>query len=165
MSVNIDFALSFKADEQGAGDLGVPRKPHILEFLKAYASGTGTNQFDLIWSDERTLVATTDSLDVVGGITDAFGVAISMAKLTGFLIWNKSTTTGYDLIVGNGTNPIVTGLFNAAADRIKVKPGGLLLWLSPVDGVAVAAGASDVLKIDSGSNTITYQVILLGRSA
>ena len=165
MSVNVDFSFALSADEQGSGDLGTPRKLHALSFLKSFASGTGTDQFDLVWSDERTVTGVSETLDLVGTLTDAFGTVISGAKLCGIIVWNKARTAGYELILGAAASPVFTGLFGASTERIKVRPGGLFVWLSPVDGATLVAATADGLKVDPGANTITYQIALLMRSS
>ena len=55
----------------------------------------------------------------------------------------------------------------AAGDIVNVDPGGIMLLTSPVDGWAVGAGASDVLRIANGAavNAITYDIVVWGTSA
>ena len=128
------------------------------------ANGTSANQGDLIWWDTRSAAASADALDLAGGLTNAFGSALTFAKVKGISIHNKATTSGYKLAIGaNGA-----GLANWVAsvgDIVNLGPDGLFLLWSPVDGYAVTGTSADILQIDPGANTIAYDIVIIGTSA
>ena len=69
---------------------------------------------------------------------------------------------GDDVEIGGGANPVTA--FHAAADVESVKPGGILVWIAP-DGAAVAAGASDILRMVASAGTVPRRAIVFGRSS
>ena len=109
-------------------------------------------------------MATTLALDLAGGLTDIEGVAITMVEVTGITIKNKSTVSGEILIVGAGSNPLLNWI-KATGDAVHIGPSGILHITSPIDGYAITASTGDILTIDSGAATISYEYIIHGRSA
>lgn len=129
------------------------------------ATGTGSNQADKMWYDTRTLAATSEDLDLAGSLVDVFGNTVTFAKIKAIIIHNKSTTATENLAVGGAAaNQFINWLANAS-DIVNVGPDGILFLWSPIDGYAVTAGSGDLLKIDAGSDTITYDIIIIGTSA
>jgi hypothetical protein len=175
MAVASRISIMVRALESQSRDLGLASLPHLLEYPTAavnsgspeFATGTGDYQFDRVWSDERTLTATSEELDLAGVLTSQLdGSAITFVEIGGILIYNSSTTAALT-VGGAASNQAYVGLFAAATERIKVGPLGEVAWVSPIDGggLTVTAGTGDKLKIDSGAATITYKIVLLGRSA
>jgi hypothetical protein len=137
------------------------RKKISYDIGQLFADGTGANQLDFVWSDRRTLAATSEEIDLVGGLVDSFGVAFSVAKLKFLAIINRSTTVGHNLEVGGASAAVP--IFSAANDEIIVPPGGKLIYVAPsLAGIAVTATSADLLKVDAGANTISYDIILGG---
>lgn len=176
MAVATRFQLALLALESLSNDLGVASMPHRLQYPPAslnsgspeYATGTTDNKFDTVWSDSRTLVATTDALDLRGGLTAAIGgAALAFVEVTGIVIVNKATVAASILKVGAGSNPAFSGLFGATGDIIVVPASGMFAWFAPLDGggLATTAGTADILTIDSVAATISYDIVIIGRSA
>lgn len=177
MAVASRISIMVRALESQQRDLGLSSLPHLLEYPTAavnsgspeFATGTGDYQFDRVWSDERTLVATSEDLDLAGVLTSQLdGSTVTFVEIGGIYIYNASTTAGPALTVGGAAaNQAYVGLFGAATERIKVGALGEFAWVAPLDGggLTVTAGTGDQLKIDSGAATITYRIVLLGRSA
>lgn len=138
-------------------------------FGDTMATGTGANQADQMWHDQRTLTAASEELDLSGGgavaLVDGFGDTLTFVKIRCVLIQNLNTTSGHDLTVGAAAATQFVGWFGAVTETTTVDPEGIMLQWSPSDGWAVGAGASDMLKIDAGANTITYNIVILGTSA
>jgi len=127
--------------------------------------GTTTDKADLLFHDERTLVGTSESLDLAGSLVDPFGNTLTFVEIVGIGIQVVTRTAGYILKVGGaGANDFINWVANAT-DIVQVGAGGQFLLTAPVDGYAVTAGTGDLLKIDSGANTIVYRIVLIGRSA
>ncbi len=177
MAVSTRINLMVRALESQVKDLGTASLPHLVEYPTAavnsgqqdFATGTGDYQFDRVWSDERTLTATSESLDLAGSLTSQLdGSTVTFVEVGGILIYNTATAAASVLIVGGAaSNQAYVGLFNAAADKIKVGALGMFAWIAPLDGggLTVTAGTGDILKVDSGAATITYRIAILGRSA
>lgn len=150
---------------------GVQERSSVLQHTIEYdsgeqTSGTTSGKQDRVWSDLQTVAAgVPDTWDLAGTLTSELnGATVTFVEITGMLIRNKSTTTGEYLEVGAGSNPFA-GWVKAAGDALIVGPGGMLVLTAPIDGLAVTSGTGDILTITSASGTITYDIVLLGRSA
>jgi len=177
MSVSTRVQFMMQCLELQARDLGNAQMAHRAEYptsavnsgLIEFGSGTGDNQFDRIWTDERTLSATSESLDLAGSLTSQLdGTTVTFVEVGGIWLYNTATSAASVLIAGGAaSNQAYVGLFGAAADKIKIGALGQLFWFAPLDGggLTVTAGTGDLLKIDAGAATITYRIALLGRSA
>jgi len=131
-------------------------------FSVTMESGTGDNQSNAVWFDERELVATSETLDLSGSLEDVFGTTLLFTKIKALYIKNTSETTTEIIAVGGAAaNQWDTWVANAS-DIVKVGPSGCLSLVNPIDGYVVTAGTGDNLKIDAGSDTITYQIIIIG---
>ena len=173
MSVETSLSILARFVQQTTEDLGTANKTHLFEFPGSlnpggnYASGTTDNKADQVWSDTRTLAAAADSLDLRGGLTDPLGgAALAFVEVRGLLIRNKGTAAADILLVGAGSNPAFAGLFGATGDIVKVPASGCLIWIAPLDtgGLTTTAGTADILYIDAGARTITYDIVILGVS-
>lgn len=130
------------------------------------ASGTGAGQADKIWHDERTLAASTsENLDLVGSLVDAFGATLTFARVRGLVVYASPANTNNVLVGGAAANAFVNWVGDAT-DVVAVRPGGLLTLFAP-DATAYAVGTGDQLKIaNSGAGTsVTYDIVVIGASA
>lgn len=165
MSVTANLTLKLSAREVATGDLRDATADHLWQQATAFESGTGATQCDRVWSDTRTAAASADTIDLLGTLTDITGATISFVDILGFGIRNKSSTTGENLTVGAGSNPWVDWV-GTSGDQVVIPPGGAFFWFAgTTDDVQPTAGTGDVLTIDPGSDSITYDLILFGRSA
>lgn len=148
-------------------DLATISAPLLKSLSISWDSGTGANQADKAWGDQRTLGASaTEDLDLAGVLTDEFGAVLTFVKLKAMLVYAAIANTNLVQV----TRPAVNGvpLFMAAGDGIALRPGALFLWFSPdVTGVAVTAGTGDLITFtNSGAGTgVTYDVMFIGTSA
>lgn len=129
-------------------------------------SGAGIAVADRKWSSlARSLGPSAgEDIDLAGVLTDAFGVVLTFARVKGIYVF---PTVG-NLNKINVSRPASLGVtpFLAAADALAVGAGGKFVWEDPA-GVVVGAGASDILRIDNaaGTNTVTYDIYVIGTSA
>jgi hypothetical protein len=165
MSVKTVLQVDIKATEARADDLGNAEKIHAFVKSLTMATGTSASQSDKVWSDRRSLAATTEELDLAAGLTGALGDSLTFAKVTLIAIHNRNTTAGEVLTLGGAAANGFETMFGAAGDKIKIGPNGWLILFSPVDGFAVTADTADLLKLDAGAATISYDIIIVGRSA
>lgn len=167
MTLSAKFVTSLVATLTNPLDLSTP--DDSLDYVKriTLANGTGANQGNMMWHDQRTLAASaTEDLDLAGSLTNAFGATQTFARIKAIIVYAATGNTNNV----NVTRPAANGvpLFLAAGDGIPVRPGGLFMWISPdATGVAVTAGTGDLLTFtnSAGSTSVTYDVILIGASA
>lgn len=173
MPQTAEILLRMKANQVGVNDFGGPNFTPKIEELLQLASGTGANQFDIPFFDERSIAASTDDdIDLAGVLTSAFGSTITMAEMVALLIINKpragSPANVSDLTIGGGSNPFL-GFLSGTTPKIgPIKPGGFLLLGSPhASGIGtVAAGTGDILRISNGAGGIAkVQLGILARTA
>jgi hypothetical protein len=104
------------------------------------------------------------SLDLAGGLTSVLdGSAISFAEVTFLAIRNKSTTAAEVIEVFGNANGVA--IIEDPTSVVVVPAGGWFVWAAPLAGVAITGGASDVLQLGAQSGTISYDLLIMGRSA
>lgn len=163
-TVKINGGVSVSVEE--SGDLSKKKRSNFaMDLAKSFGVGSALDECDVAWADERTLAATSEELDLAGGLTDDFGSAFSFAKVKVVAIRNLATTAGHVLEVGGAASNAFL-LLKAANDVDQIGPDGRRLFVEPsLAGKAVTASTADKLKIDSGANTITYQILIAGVKA
>lgn len=159
-----ELTIRHRATSTKTADTGTAPFTSLVEVVAQYPSGTTSGKQDLLWEDTGSLVATTVDIDLAGVLTDVFGAATSFVEITGLIIKNNTTTTAHTLTIGGGSNPWITWL-GATGDKVVIGPSGHISLGNPVDGYAVTAGTGDILRLDSGANTISYTIQILGRSS
>ena len=106
MSVNRRTFLRLLLAESAVEDMGSAVKTHTIEYpgdlhTGSYLTGTGDNQQDLVWTDRRTLTATSETLDLYAGL---FGGAAHTLKVSGGGIFHwEAPLDGGGLTVTNTT--------------------------------------------------------------
>lgn len=167
MALDTRLKLTLTAAQTSSLDLVSRSAPLSIAKSIALTNGTGANQSDLVWSDQRTVTASsTDSIDLAGSLTDAFGAALTFARIK-VLVVTAATANTNNVVV---TRPAANGvpLFSAAGDAVPVRPGGVFVWAcSDATGVAVTAGTGDLLDfVNSGAgSSVVYDVAVIGASA
>jgi len=153
-----------KADLANVVDLGTVMNSVSWSPSYSFGDGTGADQAKIVFTDERTLAASAnESLDLAGGLTDAFGQAITFTKIKAIAIKAAAGNTNNVEVGGAASNAFL--LFKDATDVLPVRPGGMALIVAPdAAGIAVTAGTGDLLKVaNSGGGTgVTYQIAILG---
>lgn len=140
--------------------------PFAFSIADDLASGTAIDQADLAWWDSaRSLAATSEEIDLAGSLTDPFGDTVTMARVKGLYIKNNSTTAGETLKIGGAASNAFL-LFDNSSDIYELGPDGIfMVWEPSAAALPVTAGTGDKLKIDSGSATLTYDILVIGASA
>lgn len=138
-------------------DLTSGKESVAIDYADSYAEGVGANQADIFVSDERTLVATSENIDLTATLADFFGTTVDLQLVKELIIRNKNTGAGESLTV-SGT--ALTGM--GTITSITVKPGGTFHWSDPLDGASIVNTTQDVLTINSGANTVTYDIVIVG---
>jgi hypothetical protein len=167
MALNARIKFSLAAVLNSALDLQTRSSNVSTTYSKQFTNGAGANQADRVWTDQRTVAASaTDTIDLAGSLSDAFGAALSFARVKAILVQAATGNSNNVNVVRPASNGVP--LFLAAGDGVPVKPGGLWLWVAPdAAGVAVTAGTGDLLDfVNSGAGSpVTYDVVIIGASA
>lgn len=166
LSANVLIQLDALLTNSSA-DLTLPSAPLSWARQFVIGNGTGANQADRMYIDSNTLAASgTANVDLAGSLTDAFGAALTFARIKAVFIGAASGNTNNVNVTTPGANG--APLFLAAGDGIGVRPGGVFAWVAP-DAVAVpvTAGTGDLLTFTNSAagSSVTYEVIIIGSSA
>jgi hypothetical protein len=162
---HLNLTLKLDAKNLQAFGLATADDPVLVSLLFALAAGTGANQISQQWhSAARVLTASSsETLDVQAGtLKNAFGTVLAFTKIKVVYVKAAAVNTNDVLVGGQGANSWI-GAFNTTTSVLKVKPGGVFLWIAPdVNGGAVAAG--DLLKVANSSSgtSVTYDVYFGG---
>lgn len=172
MTVNATVTARMDITQRGANDFGTDKFSPVVEAVLQIANGTGANQADIVFVDQRSVEASSnDDLDLAGALADAFGATVSAAEVVALLIINaprSGAANVSDLTIGNATNAFEGFLGGTSPTIGPIKPGGfVLIGAGNAAGIGtVTAGSADELRIANGSGgTATYQVAILARSA
>lgn len=149
-------------------DLQSGDSPLSFQHGLSLPNGTGAGQADLLFTDRRTINASSnDDIDLSGTLTDVFGQAVVFARVKALMVVASSGNTN-NVVIGNAAAAQFVGPFGAATHTIAVQPGGLAFLVAPgATAWAVTATTADILRIaNSGAGTsVTYDIAILGASA
>jgi hypothetical protein len=163
MALTATMNKKFLTQFTGPLDLSTPIDELNLDRSIVFTNGTGANQANMIFHDQRTLAdAANEVLDLYasGTLKDPLGTVLTMAKLKFLFIKNGSADA--NLLIGGATTPV--GLFNVATDVLKLPPGGQFEWTAPnAAGLDLSTNKNLKLAHDgTGSSTLTYDIIAIG---
>lgn len=163
------FNLTANFQQTAVGQLTSAPSTQTINDVLQYINATGVNYgVDQLYAAAKTLVATTATLHFeTATLTDIFGDTIAMLRIRELIVKNTTTTLGSVLKVYAPASDGITWL-PPAANFLPVQPGGVLRISDPLSfgsGVGNVIGAtSDGLVLDSGANTVAYQILVLGCS-
>jgi hypothetical protein len=133
----------------------------------SWPNGVVINTADKVFAKSDTVSSgSPKTYDVSGGITDAFGNSLTLAKVTAIAVFNNSTTVGEILSIGAGSNPLLNWVI-ATGDGVKVGPGGFFAIADPsLAAFGVTAGTGDVLQVAVAAGTnVPFDIVIVGRTA
>ncbi|WP_432041416.1 hypothetical protein [Streptomyces cadmiisoli] len=163
------LAVSAFAELTQGLDLGSGRAAQQLSRKMSLGSGTGAGKADRVWSDRRTIAASgNEDLDLAGVLTDAFGAAITFARIKGLIVAAASGNTNNVVVGAAAGSPWVTLL--GATHTLTLRPGAFVAvgtGQADATGYAVTAGTGDLLRVanSAGSTSVTYDIHIIGASA
>ena len=150
-----------------ANDMGTPTHAFTQAFDLDFTDGTGANQANNVFSDERTLAASaTENLDLSGSLKNAFGDTLAFTAIKAILIIAAEGNTN-DVVVGGAATNAFVGPFGAATHTLKIGPGDCLLFTNrSAAGWSVTAGTGDLVKLANGGagSAVTYRVVIIGEA-
>lgn len=163
-ALNLQVVVKLIGSLTNVLDLSAPSDPLSRDYSLVFADGTGANQANMMWHDQRTLTASAaETLDLVGSLTSVFGTTISLTAIKGILVAASSGNTN-NVLVSRPSSEGVT-VFSAASDAIAVRPGGIFLWVDPsAAGITTTAATSDDLTLtnSAGSTSVVYDIVIWG---
>lgn len=164
----VTFGLTVNGTAKNTLDLTYAQA--VLAYAKSgsLVTGTGANQADRIFSDQRTIAASgTDDLDLNGtALQDNLGVNLALARIKLIAVYAAAANTNV-LVMGGGTNPVTT-ILGGTTPTLNIRPGGMFLLTAPdATGFAVTAATADILRFTNGGagTSVTYDVVIIGASA
>lgn len=167
MSLDTRLAMTLAANQTSPLDL--ISRPGVLNYAKTITllNGTGANQADRMFTDQRTIAASgTDTLDLAGTLLDIYGDVLTFAKLKLIMVYAATANINNTVVTRPASNGVP--IFSAAGDACPVKPGGMFLWVAPdAGGITVTAATGDLIDIvnSAGGTSVLYDVVLIGASA
>ncbi len=157
---------------------GTGNIPLNFSFSLSTTDGTASDKADKVWpSKARSLSgATSETIDVfdfgaidigTGAGEGPLGNAITLAEIVAVIIENNSTSTGNLTIGGDGTAAAWNSIFNASdtAELGPLPPGGFFIIGAGADPAFAVADTSNHLLKMASSATLTYDILIIGRSA
>lgn len=165
MSVTGTIRVVPQLNEINVQDLATVTNPILKEYLTAFlTAGTGNNQANRIFADQRTLGATlNEDLDLNGAtLKDAFGNSLAFLKMKSVLFYGAIANPA-DMVIGNAAANGWLGMVGGATHTITLAPGGTVFWSAPIAGKPVTAATADLLRVTAGAGgNHTYDILLVG---
>jgi hypothetical protein len=162
LTAKIKAAIEYR--KTGSPDLGTAEAKYAGADPIDLASGTGSNQADLVYSDTRTLAASANETLDLTSLIGPLGEAVNFAKIKAILIKAAAGNTN-NVVVGDAAADPFLGPLGGTTPTIAIPPGGEVLLAAPVGGWATS-GATDLKVANSaGSTGVTYTIIAIGTSA
>ena len=164
MALTTRITLKIQTQYTNPADLSTPADNVTQDYSIVLADGTGADQADVIFHDQRTLAdAAIDTLDLYasGSLLDPLGTALTMDQLKFLYIENTSTTNSLTI----GPSATAVGLCaDKATDIIIIPPEGQFVWTSPASGgLDLTTNKNLVLTHDSTDATaLIYNIIAIG---
>ncbi len=167
MSLRSTIHAGIGAVLTGAPDIGVLTHTVEKESNIDLKTGTGNNQADLLFTDQRSIgAAGNEDLDLSGVLADAFGATLTFVKVKAISI-RAAAANGGNIEVSPAAANGFLGPFGDASDKLAIPAGGAVVLAAPVGGWTVTAGTGDLLNIanSDGAAAGVYDIRIVGTSA
>ncbi len=142
-----------------------------LAIANKFTNGTGAGQADLVYAQPMSLAATTQTIDLTN-LTDVINGSIivnNFARVRLIAVVVDDTTAGHKLLVSRGASNGWT-ILPASTSAQAVEPNNGIFLLTDMQstgsGVGYVVGSSSkTILLDSGANTVTFSLMIVGCSA
>lgn len=145
----------------GAAEIATPKLTLSVNAAVTWTYGTGANQINCLFQDQRSTDNTGETLDLYasGALLDCFGNALTMENLKMLYIKNTHATlilelfgnTSLDLLIVSGTT-----------DALEIPAGGHFLWVAPTAAGIDLTTNKNLYIAATAAGTITYDIIAAG---
>lgn len=140
-------------------DIGAAEYPIPFTATQNWVNGTGTNQANNAWTDERTVAGgTNEDLDLSGALSNAFGTSLLATKVKEIIIYCPTTSVGTLAVTRPATNGVP--IFKAAGDGVDLVAGGLHHFRNPA-GVTVTPSTGDLINFAATGGDCKYQIVIV----
>ena len=130
--------------------------PNLLSW--SHTTGTNANQMTQLWRSRQSLVASgTNSHNIAGGITNAFGAALTMTTVRFFAVVVADTESNGVEVGGAATQPFAAWLGDPT-DTALVIPGGLFMTVAPTKAAFAVSSNSYIQVKNSGGDAVSYDI-------
>ena len=151
MALSAQVNLSLVAHETSNGDLSRTLRATPAAYTAIFADGTGAGQAQVVWSDARTLAASSETLNLAS-LADTRDGAAATVTLTGVKsVYVRNSHASASLTFAGAPFP---------AGGVTVAPGGALVQVDPT-----ATGLSVGTVTVTGSTGATYDIVLIGKGS
>jgi hypothetical protein len=133
-----------------------------ISFDKLLQGGTGQNQLNKAYIDNRAYASATAIDHDLVTFTDKYGVANTLTTMKLLALQPKNTTSGEQWQLGGDAANIIC--FGAVGDYLKVGPAGLILVVDPIDGIAVTATTADIMQVTPPTATNPVATLIVAGS-
>ncbi len=151
------------ADASTVNDIGT------LEYTLSMPDGVtdASSQSDKIWHWKNATLSTNETFDLSALTNTVFGATVTIAfvEVTGIFIKNNNTSATNILIVGAAAANAWEAPWGGTGPTIKVPPNGIWMQTNPLGTAWTVNGTNKNLKIAAGAGTISYNIVIVGRSA
>jgi len=165
LTSRVDLTLAHTHTLTRDSDLSVITDPLSVSYSDTLATGTGTDQADLVYHDQVVAtVAGSTTLDLSALSSDAFGDDIAFVTIKEIYIRSVS---GSALVLGAAASNPLEGAntpFTAAGSTSTVPAAGVWFVYSPTAGYTVTDNSADQLKITYAA-AATFNIVIVGTSA
>jgi hypothetical protein len=148
-------------ESSGRAEIATP-KIVISRFSPlSWTFGTGANQANSIFEDQRSTDDTGETLDLYasGSLLDVFGQALTMENLKMLYIKNTHATLILELM-GNASLDLL--ILSGTTDALEIPAGGELYWSAPTAAGIDLTTNKNLFIAATTAGTITYDIIAMG---
>ena len=145
----------------GAVEIGTP-KIVVSRFSPiSWTFGTGANQINVLFQDQRSTDDTGETLDLYasGALLDCFGNALTMENLKFLYIKNTHASLILE-IMGNGALDLL--ILSGTTDALEIPAGGEFYWSAPTAAGIDVTTNKNLFVAATAAGTITYDIIAGG---
>lgn len=138
-----------------------------LEKILSMTDGTTANKADVAAAVDYSITASGTQLVVLNdAISSEISGTLTIAEVVALVFLNTSSTAGDAVTIeSDSTNGNAT-IFGATGDLVRLDPGGVVAFFSPIDGYALTNSTDEILLTETGgANTVTVRMMVIGRSA
>jgi hypothetical protein len=146
-----------------ARDLSTPTDKLLKVIENAFSNGTGANQANEVWHDQRSLATgANEDLDLAGALTGVLGGTLTFAAIKAIIFAAAAQNTTNLTVSRPASNGVP--FLAAASDAFVLTPGGLFVLTNPsAGGILVTADTGDLINVANAAGaTATYDVVIIG---
>ena len=166
-----DVTFGFTVNGTAKNTLDLTYAQAVLAYAKSgsLVTGTGANQADRIFSDQRTIApSANDDLDLTGTtLQDNLGENLALARIKVLAVYAAAANAN-TLVMGGAAAAAITTILGGTNPTLTIRPGGMFLITAPdATGFAITATTADILRFTNGGagTSVTYDIVVIGASA